>query len=132
MSCSPPCPVKLRVWTIYLFSKAVASGLDISVQAYGKIENGGTDLNISRLFEIAKFFDVSFTQVLKINEGDIFNYSSQNNTGGYHVLNNGVLNTTDETLKTYFENGIPLLYSHFLIFSSQSSVTLNSSIFYKA
>jgi transcriptional regulator with XRE-family HTH domain len=96
--------------------KAVAVGLGMSVQAYGKIENAGTDLNISRLFEIAKFFDVSFTQVLKVNEGDIFNYSSQNNSGGYHVLNNGVLNVTDETLKTYFENDIAQLKEKIIFF----------------
>jgi transcriptional regulator with XRE-family HTH domain len=96
--------------------KDAASGLGISVQAYGKIENGGTDLNISRLFEIAKFFDVSFTQVLKVNEGDVFSFSSQNNSGGYHVLNNGVLNVTDETLKTYFENDIAQLKEKIIFF----------------
>jgi transcriptional regulator with XRE-family HTH domain len=84
--------------------KEVAKGLGISVQAYGQIENGGTDLNISRLFEIAKFFDVSFTQVLKVNEGDVFNYSSQNNSGGYHVLNNGVINITDDKLREHLQN----------------------------
>jgi transcriptional regulator with XRE-family HTH domain len=84
--------------------KEAAKGLDISVQAYGEIENGGTDLNISRLFEIAKFFDVSFTQVLKVNEGDVFNYSSQNNSGGYHVLNNGVINIADDKLREHLQN----------------------------
>ncbi len=84
--------------------KAVASGLNMSVQAYGKIENGGTDLNISRLFEIAQFFDVSFTQVLKVNEGDVFNFSSHNNSGGYHVQTIGVLNVSDEKLYEYLLN----------------------------
>ena len=84
--------------------KDVAKGLSMSVQAYGKIENGGTDLNISRLFEIANFFDVGFTQILKVNEGDVFNYTSQNNRGGYHVLNNGVINITDEKLRDHLIN----------------------------
>jgi transcriptional regulator with XRE-family HTH domain len=97
-------------------SKDAAKGLGISVQAYGKIENGGTDLNISRVFEIAKFFDVSFTQVLKVNEGDVFNYSSQNNSGGYHVQTIGVLNVTDETLKNYFENDIAQLKEKIIFF----------------
>jgi transcriptional regulator with XRE-family HTH domain len=98
--------------------KESAKGLGISVQAYGEIENGGTDLNISRLFEIAKFFDVSFTQVLKVNEGDIFNFSSQNNSGGYHVQTIGVLNVTDETLKNYFENDIAQLKEKIIFFES--------------
>jgi transcriptional regulator with XRE-family HTH domain len=89
--------------------KEAAMGLGISVQAYGKIENGGTDLNISRLFEITKFFEVNFTEVLKVKEGDILNFTSQNNSGGYHVQTIGVLNVTDETLKTYFENDIAQL-----------------------
>ena len=36
--------------------KFAASGIGISVQAMGAIENGKVDLNISRLFEIARFF----------------------------------------------------------------------------
>jgi len=89
--------------------KDAASGLGISAQAYGRIENGCTDLNISRLFEIATFFDVGFTQVLKVNEGDVFNFTSQNNSGGYHVQTLGVLNVTEESLKTYFEKDIAYL-----------------------
>ncbi len=96
--------------------KDAASGLGISVQAYGKIENGGTDLNISRLFEIAKFFDVSFTQVLRVNEGDIFNFTSQNNSGGYHVQTLGALNVTEENLKTYFENDIAYIKEKIVFF----------------
>lgn len=89
--------------------KDAASGLGISVQAYGKIENGCTDLNVSRLFEIAKFFDVSFTQVLKVNEGDVFNFNSKNNSGGYYVQTLGVLNVTEENLKSSFENDVAYL-----------------------
>ena len=89
--------------------KDAASGLGISVQAYGKIENGFTDLNVSRLFEIAKFFDVSFTQVLKVNEGDVFNFNTQNNSGGYYVQTLGVLNVTEENLKSSFENDVAYL-----------------------
>ena len=96
--------------------KDAASGLGISVQAYGKIENGGTDLNISRFFEIAKFFNVGFTQVLNINESDVFNFTSQNNSGGYHIQSVGELNITDESLKTYFENDIAYLKEKIMFF----------------
>lgn len=96
--------------------KDAARGLGISVQAYGKIENGGTDLNISRLFEIAKFFDVSFTQVLKVNEGDVFNFTSQNNSGGYQVQILGALNVAEESLKAYFENDITYLKEKIVFF----------------
>jgi transcriptional regulator with XRE-family HTH domain len=77
--------------------KQVAAKLGISIQAYGKIENGKTDLNISRLFEIANLLQVEFSQILNI-VGDTLHYNSQNNSGGYHVQKVGVLNTTDDTI----------------------------------
>lgn len=84
--------------------KQAASALGISPQALGAIENGKVDLNVSRVFEIAQYFKVEFSTLLNVENGDHYNFSSQNNTGGYHVLNKGVLNVTDETLKNYFEN----------------------------
>jgi transcriptional regulator with XRE-family HTH domain len=77
--------------------KQVAAMLDISIQAYGKIENGKTDLNISRLFEIANLLKVEFAQILHTN-GDTLHFNSQNNSGGYHVQKVGVLNTVDDSL----------------------------------
>lgn len=86
-----------------------ACALGISPQALGAIENGKVDLNVSRVFEIAQYFKVEYSQLLNIEKGDHYNFSSQNNTGGYHVLNKGVLNVTDETLKNYFENDMAQL-----------------------
>lgn len=42
----------------------VAKALGISVAALSKIENGQTDINLSRLIQIAKYFEVSLTAVL--------------------------------------------------------------------
>jgi transcriptional regulator with XRE-family HTH domain len=84
-------------------AKDIASNLKMSVQAYGKIENGKTDLNLSRLFEISKFLEVNFSKILQLEHGDIFNFSSQHNSGGYHVLNNGVINITDEKLHQFLQ-----------------------------
>jgi transcriptional regulator with XRE-family HTH domain len=84
--------------------KDIASNLDISVQAYGRIENGKTDVNISRLFQISKFFEVSFSKILKIENSETFNFTSQQNSGGYHVLNNGVINITDEKLHQFLQS----------------------------
>ena len=89
--------------------KDAAKGLGISVQALGAIENGKTDVNVTRLFEIAKYFEVSFSKVLNVQEGDVFNFTSQNNSGGYHVLNNGVINITDEKLQEHLQNENALL-----------------------
>ncbi len=42
----------------------IAKALGISVAALSKIENGQTDINLSRLIQIAKYFEVSVTAVL--------------------------------------------------------------------
>lgn len=42
----------------------VASALKISVAALSKIENGQTDINLSRLAQIAKYFEVSIGSII--------------------------------------------------------------------
>jgi len=42
----------------------VAKALKISVAALSKIENGQTDINLSRLAQIAKYFQVSISSVI--------------------------------------------------------------------
>jgi transcriptional regulator with XRE-family HTH domain len=96
--------------------KEAAKGLDITVQALGALENGKVDFNITRIFDIAQYYKVEIGEVLKINEGDTFNFTSQNNSGGYHVQTIGVLNVTDETLKNYFENDIAQLKQKIVFF----------------
>ncbi len=86
--------------------KEVVSKLKISAQAYGKIENGKVDLNISRLLDIANFFQVDINEILKTDSGDIMTFSSYNNSGGYHVQKIGTLNITDENLADYFNKEI--------------------------
>lgn len=42
----------------------VAKALKISVAALSKIENGQTDINLSRLAQIAKYFEVSVGSII--------------------------------------------------------------------
>ena len=46
----------------------VANALGISVAALSKIENGQTDINISRLAQIAKYFGVAMNTVISKQE----------------------------------------------------------------
>lgn len=46
----------------------VAKRLDISIPAFSKIETGITDINLSRLEQIAKLFDLSVIQLLTFND----------------------------------------------------------------
>lgn len=48
--------------------KEVAALLDISVPALSKIENGTTDMNLSRLMQIAGVFKVTATAIIEEDE----------------------------------------------------------------
>ena len=48
----------------------VAKRLDISIPAFSKIETGITDINLSRLEQIALLFELSVVQLLTLNESD--------------------------------------------------------------
>jgi len=48
----------------------VAKRLDISIPAFSKIETGITDINLSRLQQIAKLFDMTVVQLLNFNDVD--------------------------------------------------------------
>jgi transcriptional regulator with XRE-family HTH domain len=46
----------------------VAKRLDISIPAFSKIETGITDINLSRLEQISKLFDMTVVQLLTYND----------------------------------------------------------------
>ena len=48
----------------------VAKRLDISIPAFSKIETGITDINLSRLEQIATLFEMVVVQLLTLNEVD--------------------------------------------------------------
>lgn len=48
----------------------VAKRLDISIPAFSKIETGITDINLSRLEQIAKLFEMSVVQLLTFNDNE--------------------------------------------------------------
>ncbi|WP_207533186.1 helix-turn-helix domain-containing protein [Desertivirga arenae] len=48
----------------------VAKRLDISIPAFSKIETGITDINLSRLEQISKLFDMTVVQLLTFNDSE--------------------------------------------------------------
>jgi transcriptional regulator with XRE-family HTH domain len=48
----------------------VAKRLDISIPAFSKIETGITDINLSRLEQIAILFEMGVVQLLTFNEAE--------------------------------------------------------------
>jgi transcriptional regulator with XRE-family HTH domain len=53
----------------------VAKRLKISIPAFSKIETGITDINISRLDQIANLFEVSTLEIM-VKEGDVSAYGN--------------------------------------------------------
>ena len=58
----------------------VAEKLDISTHAYSKIERGETDVNFSRLQQIAKVMEIELTHLLGLNDKNILNFTCESNT----------------------------------------------------
>ncbi|MFI3191125.1 hypothetical protein BCS42_09255 [Crenothrix sp. D3] len=73
---------------IRLFRKAkgltleeVAHQLDMSTNGYGDIERGVTDINLSRLEQIAGLFGMELSELMDLNEKNVFNFLGTENTG---------------------------------------------------
>ena len=69
-----------------LSQENVAEMLGISITAYSKIERGETDVQLSRLSQIAKAFEVSIEEIL--NFGDKITHSFNGNKGNHVIISN--------------------------------------------
>lgn len=81
-----------------LSQENVAEMLGISVTAYSKIERGETDVQLSRLNQIAQAFEVSIEEIL--NFGDKIAQSFNGNGTGNHVI----ISNSEQTLLIELEH----------------------------
>ena len=70
-------------WT----QEEVADKLNMSQNGYGCIERGETDVNLSRLEQIAGLYDIKLSELLGLDEKNIFNQGGTKNkiTQNYHA-----------------------------------------------
>ena len=79
-----PLPQKLKLirsfknWT----QEDIAHKLGISTHAYAKIERGETDVNLSRLQQIAEVMDIGLSELFGLDEKNVFNLADTHNTQG--------------------------------------------------
>ena len=59
---------QLKGWS----QEEIAHRLDMSVSGYGSIERGETDVNLSRLEDIAGIFEVDLAELFNLNEKNFF------------------------------------------------------------
>lgn len=84
---------RLKGWS----QEEMAEKLEMSPNGYANIERGETDVQISRLEQIAKIFGVDLTELMSFGERNILYYCGDNNTiTNQHVLQ--ALNVSPETL----------------------------------
>ena len=80
---------RLKGWS----QEEMAEKLDMSPNGYTNIERGETDVQISRLKQIAKIFGMDLTELMSFGERNILYFFGDNNQ---HVLQ--ALNASPETL----------------------------------
>ena len=64
----------LKGWT----QADIAEKLDITTQAYAKIERGETDIHLSRLQQIVKVMDIDLAQLFSLDDKKILNLACSN------------------------------------------------------
>jgi len=77
---------QLKGWS----QEETAERLSIAASTYGSIERGETDVNLSRLQQIAKIFEMDLLNLVAWDKGTTFNFIGTDNTT---VI--GTDNTTD-------------------------------------
>ncbi len=76
----------------------MAKQLDISQKAYSNIENEVSEITVNRLENISKILGVSMTQILNLNEENIFQniFNNQNESKNNYTVNNNHANMQKE------------------------------------
>lgn len=73
---------QLKGWS----QEDAASKLGMSPNGYGSIERGETDVNLSRLEQIAQMFGIKLSDLLELNEKNVFNLAGEhNNQSNWHI-----------------------------------------------
>ncbi len=85
---------KIKFWKQFRdYTQAdMAEKLNISITAYAKIEQNKTDVNYSRLEQIAKVLDISMADLVSVNDKPSYylNQNSQNGTYGGMIVTNQI------------------------------------------
>jgi len=90
----------LKSWT----QEEVADKLGITTHAYAKIERGETDVNFSRLEQIAEVMGIDLLQLLSLDEKYIFNFHNEYCQSQIICLNNSSMEQSEnkhDTKKAY-------------------------------
>ncbi len=75
----------------------MADKLGMSLNGYGSIERGETDVQLSRLENIARVFEIKLLELFYLNEKNVFNLT--HNNGENSIQNQYCYNSSSEAEK---------------------------------
>jgi len=85
-----------------LTQETVADKLGISTQSYAKIERGETDVNLSRLQQIAQLMGIELSQLFCLDDKNVFNFTASSHFTQFQNVNS--LSTEQTEYKPELEN----------------------------
>jgi transcriptional regulator with XRE-family HTH domain len=82
----------------------VAYQLGMSTNGYGDIERGDTDINLSRLEQIAQLFEMELSELMGLNEKNVINFLAIENKDNIGIQNHCTVNSdSTEHLQLKFQ-----------------------------
>lgn len=98
----------------------MAESLHISQRAYSSIENGKTQLTIERLFDISKILEVSVSEILNLENNNIYNNFNNQGLKNRRHLGNFRQNDLEE-IKLLYERIIKIKDDEIAFLRSQTT-----------
>ena len=87
--------IRLVRQTKGLTQEEVAHALEMSINGYGDIERGDSDLKMSKLNKIANYFGLSFEELASVNEKIVFNQAGEKNKNIQNYCTSDKNNSTE-------------------------------------
>ena len=101
-----------------LTQEQVAEHLNMSINGYGDIERGVSDIKLSKLQKIAEFLNIKLSELFELSEKGILNIAYKKNTTNWYIGTSAielekqlVINEAQTKEITYLKEIIDLLKS---------------------
>lgn len=85
-------------------TKQVCNDLDLSQSAYSNIEKGLTDISITRILQIADYFQVNYTEILSLEKVTNYYINPTDNSTGIQNNNCHITNKDVDSISITIEN----------------------------
>jgi len=85
-------------------TKQVCYDLDLSLSAYNNIEKGLTDISITRVLQIADYFNVNYTELLSLEKITNYYINPTANSTGIGTNNGDIINKDTDSFMIIIDN----------------------------